>query len=110
MSAYKDALSIQPDASDERLALAAEMLAKGTGVVLFEGIAALYRKGNELRCEIVDPMPTAHRCAMEYEVLVENARLALEASKLDALVPELPRTWLVVNDFETGAMELWRAP
>jgi hypothetical protein len=109
MSAYKDALALEPGASDERVALAADVLADGAGVVLFEGFLALRPTGRELLCEVVDPMPSTHRCANEYEVLVENARRALEASKLRARLPDLPRKWLVVEDYGTGTIELWRA-
>lgn len=110
MSAYKDALVLGPSASDERVALAAEMLASGAGVVLLEGILALRSMGSELLCEVIDPTPSAHRCANEYEVLVENARLALEGSKLGTRLPNWSRQWLVVEDYGTGTMELWRAP
>lgn len=110
MSAYKDALAIESGASEQRLALAAEILASGAGVVLLEDIVALRPSRYELLCEVIDTMPTAHRCANEYEVLVENARRALEASKLAALLPDLPRSWLVVEDYGTGTVELWHAP
>jgi hypothetical protein len=110
MSAYKDAVTIETDTSGPRLALAAEVLTSGAGVVLLEGLVALRHAGRELLCEVVDPMPSAHRCAYEYEVLVENARHALEASRLNPLLPNLPRTWLVVADYGTGTSELWRAP
>ena len=110
MSAYKDALALELSASDERVALAADMLVNGTGVVLLGGVLALRPNGPELLCEVIDPMPSAHRCANEYEVLVENAQLALDASKLGARLPDRPRKWLVVEDYGTGTMELWRAP
>ena len=54
-------------------------------------------------------MPHAHRCANEYEVLIENARRTLEGSKLYALLPQLPRKWVVVEDYGTGTVEVWRA-
>jgi len=110
MSAYKDALTIDTGASHQRLALAADLLARGTGVVVLEGTLALRPAGHELLCEVIDPMPSARRCANEYEVLVENARRFLEASKLGALLPNQPRRWLVVDDFGMGGMELWHAP
>jgi hypothetical protein len=79
-------------------------------VVLLDGFLALRLLGHELLCEVVDPMPSTHRCAMEYEVLVENARRALEASRLHPLLPDVPRIWVVVDDCGTGTQELWRAP
>lgn len=110
MSAYKDALTLGPDASDDRVALAADVLARGAGVVLLEGVLALRPSGSTLLCEIIDPTPSAHRCAREYDVLVENARRTLEASSLGARLPERPRVWLVVEDHGTGTIEVWRAP
>lgn len=110
MSAYKGALGVDAEASDQQLALAAQVLADRSGVVVLQGVVALRPMRTELLCEVVDPMPSSHRCAVEYEVLVENARRALEASKLRDLLPPLPRTWLVVEDWGSGTSELWRAP
>ena len=110
MSAYKDALAIGTGASRQRLALAAEVLANGSGVVLLDELMALRHSDSELLCEVIDRAPSAHRCAQEYEVLVENARHALEASKLSPLLPDLPRAWIVVADYGSGTVELWRAP
>jgi hypothetical protein len=110
MSAYKDALAIKAGDADQRYALAGEILANGEGVVVLEGLLAVRATDHELLCEVIDPAPSARRCANEYEVLVENARLALEASKLRDLLPRLPQRWLVVEDDNTGTSELWRAP
>ena len=44
------------------------------------------------------------------EALLPHARRALEASKLQGLLPDLPCRWLVVEDCGSGARELWRAP
>lgn len=110
MSAYQDALLIDADSSDERLALAAEILASGRGVVLLDELVALRPAHTHLRCEVVDPMPSSRRCVHEYEVLVENAQRALDASRLRKLLPDLPRRWSVVEDCGTGTEELWPAP
>ena len=110
MSAYKDALAIKAGDSDQRFALAGEILANADGVVVLDGILALRPTDHELLCEVIDPAPSARRCANEYEVLVENARLALEGSKLRDLLPHLPQKWLVVEDHGTDTTELWRAP
>lgn len=107
MSAYKDALTIGIDDPGDRLTQAAEILASGVGVVIVEGMLALRPAGRELICEVIDPTPSAHRCINEYEVLVENARRALEASRLCALLPPVPRKWRVVEDQGTGAVEVW---
>jgi len=110
MSACRDALAIDAEASAERLALAAQILAGREGVVMLEGAVALRSTSALLLCEVVDPMPSARRCAAEYEVLVENAQRALEASKLRQLLPDLPRRWSVVEVHASGTTEVWCAP
>ena len=110
MSAYKHALAIDSHASEERLARAAGVLAGCKGVVMFEGALALYPTHSNILCEVIDPTPSTHRCADEYAVLVENAKRALEASKLRALLPGLPLKWSVVADAGKSTVELWRAP
>jgi hypothetical protein len=110
MSAYRHALAVDAAASDQLLAQAADVLASGDGVVLFEGMLALRATRSRLLCEVIDPTPSARRCANEYEVLVENAKRALEASRLRELLPDLPCRWSVVDDFGTNVAELWPAP
>jgi hypothetical protein len=109
MSRDRDALAVETGDSDRKFALAARTLAAGETVVMFEGTLVLRPARGELVCEVVDPAPSARRCANEYEVLVENAQRALEASKLVALLPRLRRNWLVVGDTGAGTTELWRA-
>ena len=109
MSRDSDALAIETGDSDQRFALAAKTLATGNSVVMFEGTLVLRAAAGELLCEVLDPTPSARRCANEYEVLVENAQRALEASKFGALLPRLRHRWLVVGDTGTGKTELWRA-
>jgi hypothetical protein len=109
MPAYRDALAIDAEASAERLALAAQVLAGREGVVMLEGVVALRPTRALLLCEVIDPMPSARRCAAEYEVMVENAQRALEASKLRYLLPDLPRRWSVVEVHASGTTEVWRA-
>ena len=89
---------------------AARALASGASVTLLEGTLILRPARGALRCEVVDPTPSARRCANEYEVLVKNAQRALEASKLARLLPNLRREWLVVGDTGSGMTELWRTP
>ena len=110
MSAYKDALAVEASSSDERWACAAEILSRGTGVVVLDRLVALRRGRRHLVCEVVDRTPLERRCEHEYEVLVENARRLLEASKLGGLLPDLPRRWSVVEDDGTGTRELWHEP
>jgi hypothetical protein len=109
MSTHKGAVAVELADSDDRLAFAAQALADGQSVVLLEGMLILRPAPGELRCEVVDPAPSARRCANEYEVLVENAQRALEASTLAPLLPNLRRTWFVVGDNASGETELWRA-
>ena len=109
MSRDGNVLAIEAGDSDQRFALAAKTLTGGESVVMFEGTLVLRPARGGLLCEVVDPAPSARRCANEYEVLVENAQRALEASKLNALLPRLRRSWLVVGDSGAGTTELWRA-
>ena|SRR6185295_9161622 len=110
MSTSKDTVALELADSDERLAFAAKALANGRSIALLEGTLILRPAPGELRCEVVDPEPSARRCANEYEVLVENAQRALECSRLAPLLPSFRRTWLVVDEATSGATELWRAP
>jgi hypothetical protein len=103
------ALNIEIGDSDALSALAADTLAGGKSVALFQGTLVLRPVRGALLCEVVDPAPSARRCANEYEVLVENAQRALESSKLGALLAHLRHTWLVIGDTGAGPTELWRA-
>jgi len=110
MSAYSYAVDVDAAASDQRLALAAEILSSKTGVVLFENILALRSTRTHLLCEVIDPTPSARRCATEYEVLVENARRAFEASRLRKRLLDRPCRWVVVEETGTGTVEVWHEP
>lgn len=110
MTAYRHAFFIDANSSDERLELAAEILATGAGVVMFDKTVALRPTPACLLCEVVDPAPTSRRCENEYEVLVENAQRMLDSSRLGKRLPDIPRKWLVVEDYGTGTVELWHAP
>jgi len=108
MTSHRDVVAVDAEASAQQLALAAEILAARSGVIILAGMVALRPTRTELLCEVIDPMPSSHRCANEYEVLVENARRALEASKLQELLRDLPCRWSVVEECGSGARELWR--
>lgn len=110
MAACANAIILKASDSSERLASAEEALAQGAGVVVYEDFLVLRRVGPVLHCEVVDPTPSAHRCEVEFEVLVENARRALESSALDARLPELPRRWVVMEKTADEVVEVWRAP
>ena len=109
MSAYPDAIAIDADSSDERLELAAEILASGAGVVILNETISLRPTSTCLHREVVDPSPASRRCENEYEVQVENAQRMLDSSRLGELLPDLPRKWLVIEDHRNGTVELWRA-
>ena len=110
MSAYKHALIVDDTSSEQRLALAAELLDRCNGIVLLDGTLALRPTPEATLCEVIDPMPTAHRCAEEFKVLVENAGRVLARSKLASLLPDRPLRWLVVEDHGTDTVELWQGP
>ena len=98
MSAHRGVFRVDADSADERLEQAAAMLSTGTGVVLFDGTIALRRTSGYLLCEVLDAAPTSRRCEIELEVLLENARRALDASGLGQRLPRLPCRWIVVED------------
>jgi hypothetical protein len=110
MSAYRDALVVYSDSSEQRLALAADLLKSCSGVVVLDGILALRPMADEILCEVVDPDFGVHRCEEEYKVLVENASRALATSKLAHLLPGRPLRWLVVEDTGSSTIEMWHAP
>ena len=107
MSAYRDALVVDDSSTDQRLALATTVLERCEGVVLFDGIVALRPTPHAIICEVIDPAPNAHRCAEEFKVLVDNARLGLANSKLSKRLPSRPLEWLVVDDYGSGTVQLW---
>ena len=105
-----DALIIDDEASPERLGLAADLLTDGRSVVILAGLVALRGTSGEILCEVVDPSPAARRCNEEYRALVENAARGLEQSCLYQYLPRKPLRWLVVDDYGTGAVQLWPLP
>jgi hypothetical protein len=109
MSAYRDALVVDHNSSEQQLALAAALLDRCEGLVLFDGVVALRPTPRAIICEVIDPTPNAHRCAEEFKVLVENATLRLASSQLSKQLPNRPLEWLVVDDYGSGTVELWPA-
>ncbi len=102
-----EAFVVDDTATPERLAQAADLLNRCTGVVLLMPAIVLRPSVREIRCEVVDPTPAAHRCEEEYKVLVENAARALVRSKLGALLPDRPLRWTVVEHSGSGMVEAW---
>jgi len=103
-----ETLVIGPGASEQRLALAADLLERCEGIVVVEGIGTLTPGPDAIECAITEPMPGASRCEEEYKVLVENASRALHANPLGAHLPDRPLRWSVVDDNGAGVIELWR--
>jgi len=110
MSAYKHAFVVDETSSEQRLAFAAKILDRCEGVVKLNGVIALRATPSVILCEVIDPTPTAHRCAEEFKVLVENADRMLARSMLASRLPPRPLHWLVVEDAGTGTVELWSGP
>lgn len=107
MFAYSNAVVVNESSSTAEFARAGELLQHSGAVVLYGGIIALRAEGGHIVCEVIDTEPHSHRCAEEFAVMVENARLALSDSGLD-LAGRLLQ-WRVVDDRPEGIVELWRA-
>ena len=107
MSAYEDALLVDDASSEQRLTLAAERLERCEGVVMLDGVVALRPTPDAIRCEVLDRTPSAHRCAEEYKVLIENAGRRLARSRLADQLPRRPLQWAVVEACGAGTLELW---
>lgn len=110
MPACSDAVRVEVGAPEARCRFAAEALRDDGARVLFGDALALRRHGQRIVCEVIEPPGSVHRCAEEYAVLVENARRALAASRLQAFLPALPLAWVVVENEGAGTVERWRAP
>ena len=103
-------LTVDADASDERLARAAELLERCTGVVVLEGVATLRPGPDKIECAVAVSMPGYARCEEEYRVVAENAARALDSSRLRRLMPDRPLRWTVIEYYGQGPVELWRSP
>ena len=105
MCAHERTLVIDEASSEQRLAEAAEVLERCEGLVVLEGVAALRATPRAILCEVVDPMPGAHRCAEEFKVLLENAGRDLARSKLAGRLPRRPLLWVVVERYSLSPGE-----
>jgi hypothetical protein len=103
---YPDALHVNEGASAAELAYAGEVLRQNQ-VVVYGDFLVLRPAGDRILCEVVDQDPLSHRCAEEFAVMVENARLALADSGLDLAGWLLQ--WRVIDLRPEGIMEMWRA-
>jgi hypothetical protein len=109
MSAYSDALHIQPDESGSRLQLALEVLSSGKAVVLLGQRLALRPMPGRILCEVITQLPTHNRQPAAHRSEVESAKRMLSASTIARVVRSKKLEWLVVDDYGTGTVELWHA-
>jgi len=100
-------LVIHSASSEQRLALAAELLDRGDGVVVLEGVATLRPHPDGIECAVTESSQAIARCEEEYKVLVENAARALEASALWRRLPDCPLRWVVIDDRGGDGQRLW---
>jgi hypothetical protein len=109
MSAYKDAVRIDPEESGSRLELARELLRNGDAVVLVGGRLALRPLPDRILCEVVTQTPPPSRGVSAYLTEVESAKRMLMASSIASGVAGRKLEWVVVDDYGTGTTELWHA-
>ena len=102
MSAYKHALHLSSTERGPRLQLAGELLAEGREVVVLDDVLALRPESEKILCEVIAVGSVAHQAQ------VESAKRLLNASTLGSFVDSQRCRWLVVEDYGTGTMELWR--
>jgi hypothetical protein len=80
----------------------------GAGEALnWRGRVALSLDCGELICDVLDGEASLRRCEYEFEVVVENARRALESAGLVSLLPSLPRRWRVVDALDPERAVRW---
>lgn len=106
MSAYKDALHISANETGGRVELAAELLSSGRGVVVLNHLLALRPVASGLVCEV---MGHNGRNPHHYKAEVESAQALLANSSLASATAGKKLSWLVVEDYGMGTVELWRA-
>ena len=87
-------IAIDGASSAAQLLEAAAIIERCDGSVVFAGLVSLSASPKEIRCEVIDPSPGAHRCAEEFAVLKENAARALEGSAFARMLPARPRRWV----------------
>lgn len=92
---HVDVLTLERDSPIDQLARAAELLERCAGAVVVEGLVVLRATEEAILCEVIDPTPSAHRCAEEYRVMIENAARCLERSGISRRLPDRPLRWLV---------------
>ena len=102
MSAYKHALHLSSAEQGPRLQLAAEVLAERRAVVVLDDALALRPDSDKILCEVISSGSVAHQAQ------VEAAKRLLQESTLGRMMDRERCQWLVVEDYGTGTVELWR--
>jgi hypothetical protein len=106
MSVYKDCLCIGASEVGSRADLAVELIAAGTGCVVLEDLLVLRPKGEEIVCEVLARLATS---SSHYEAAVVRARALLASSSIASVAAAKQLTWVVVEDYGMGTIELWRS-
>ena len=106
MSAYKNDLHIRANESRRRAQLAAELVSTGRGVVVIEETLALRPNNGELLCEVISYRSLE---VASCKAVVEDAKALLASSSVVAATSSKKLSWLVVDDYGTGTLELWHA-
>jgi hypothetical protein len=109
MSAYRDALHIEIDASPGRIDLAASLLRRSEGTVVLSERIALRPEPHRILCEVIVDSHDPRKSSQEYESLVDAARELLNASPLGRAISKRKLEWVVVADDGKGTVELWKA-
>jgi hypothetical protein len=104
MSAYKNDLHINSHESGARLALAQELLNLAQGVVVIDDSLALRPTQEAVLCEVIVTSPK-----QDYSSYIAAAKDLLACSTLSRWAQSKNLQWLVVDDYGTGTVELWRA-
>ena len=81
---------------------AAELLAERKAVVVLDNTLALRPDAHRILCEVIASDGIAP------EEQVEMAKRLLQASTLGSVVSQDRHQWIVVRDYGTGTVELWR--
>jgi hypothetical protein len=109
MSAYRDALHIEIDASPARMELAAALLRRNEGTVVLSERIALRSEPQHILCEVIVDARDTLSSAEEYASLVDAARELLTTSTLGRAIAKRKLEWVVVADDGVNTIELWKA-
>lgn len=107
MNPAPDLLKLSSDASPEQVEAALQALIEDQLVVRLGEDLQLSLAGRTLRCDVLEQAGSAHRCAFEYEVMVENARRTFEASAIAQSLSGWPQRWRVILVQEEDVLTVW---